>query len=359
MTERTRVVVALSGGVDSSVAAALLVQAGYDVVGITLRLRPCGDGTDPRSCCGVDGEASARSVAGRLGFPHYTLDVRGSFEVLVLRPAWEAYAAGRTPNPCVGCNRDVKFGLLMQRARALGADLVATGHHARVEIGPEGEPVLLRGRDAGKDQSYFLFALGRERLARALFPVGGMTKDEVRALAADLHLASADRPDSQDACIASRDGFAEALRRELHGEARPGRIVDASGRLLGPHPGIHRFTVGQRKGTGVALGHPAWVRSIDAADGTVVLTEDPADLRAEGLVASGLTWLKDPPAEGFACTVQVRYRAPAVPATVDVGEGATASVRFERPVRAVTPGQAVVFYDGDRVLGGGWIDRAP
>jgi tRNA-uridine 2-sulfurtransferase len=355
---RPPVVVAMSGGVDSSVAAALLVREGYDVTGVTLRLRPCGEGVDPGSCCGVDGIETARKVAARLGIPHEVFGVGVDFQERVLRPAWEDYAAGRTPNPCIRCNRDVKFDLLVQYAMALGAPQVATGHYARRGQSPDGAPVLRRGLDPGKDQSYFLFALGREGLARALFPLGALPKSEVRAMARELGLESADRPDSQDACLDCEEGFAEALRRAVGGEARPGALVDGEGRVLGRHEGIHRFTVGQRQGTGVAVGRRAWVRRIDAVDGTVVLTTDPADLLASSLEASGATWLCDPPAAPLHCAVQVRYRSPAAAAVVTPLHGDRFRVDFDGPARALSPGQAAVIYDGDRVLGGGFIDRA-
>ena len=316
---RPRIVVAMSGGVDSSVAAALLVREGADVVGVTLRLRPCGEGVDPGSCCGVDGVLTAKSVADRLGFAHEVFPVGVEFQERVLRPAWDEYAAGRTPNPCIRCNRDIKFGLLAEYARMLGADKVATGHYARLAIGPDGRPVLRRGLDASKDQTYFLFELGDDGFRKAVFPVGHLTKAEVRVAARELGLASADRPDSQDACLDHEGGFAEALRIAMRGVARPGRIADAEGRTLGEHDGIHRFTVGQRQGTGVALGRRAWVSRIDPTDGTVVLTTDPADLMARTLHASGCSWLRDPPDGPLRCAVQIRYRAPAVPAVVTPG----------------------------------------
>jgi tRNA-specific 2-thiouridylase len=348
----------MSGGVDSSVAAALLAREGADLIGVTLRFRPCGEGVDPGSCCGIDGVATAKSVADRLGFPHEVFEVGVEFQERVLRPAWDEYAAGRTPNPCIRCNRDIKFDLLVEYSRMLGAAHVATGHYARLEVGPDGRPVLRRGLDATKDQTYFLFELGNDGLRRALFPLGHLTKAEVRVAARELGLASAERPDSQDACLDHEGGFAEALRIALHGTARPGLVVDTAGRVLARHDGIHRFTVGQRQGTGVALGRRAWVSRIDASDGTVVLTTDPNDLMARSLEASNCSWLRDPPDGPMPCAVQVRYRAPAVPAVVTLLDGGRVRVDFDRPIRAVTPGQAAVFYDGDTVLGGGWIDRA-
>lgn len=357
-SSRGRIVVAMSGGVDSSVAAALLVRAGFDVAGVTMRFRPCGEGVDPGSCCGIDGVATAKKVADRLGFSHEVFQVGLEFEDRVLRPSWDEYAAGRTPNPCVRCNREIKFDLLAEYALLMDADLIATGHYARIDLGSDGRPILRRGVDVSKDQTYFLFDIGLEGLQRAVFPVGHLSKPEVRAEARALGLASADRPDSQDACLAHEAGFAEALRISVNGTALPGLLKDRDGKVLGRHEGIHRFTIGQRQGTGVALGQRAWVSSIDATDGTVVLTTDPKDLLTSALKASMTTWLSTRFVGPTRCDVQVRYRSPAVPALVTPVDGGVCLVAFDRPVRAVAPGQAVVFYEGDVVLGGGRIDQS-
>lgn len=358
--QRRQVVVALSGGVDSSVAAALLVEQGVEAIGVTLRFWPCADaGPAPArvSCCGIDGVESARAVAATLGIPHYVVDCREEFEAEVLKPAWEEYARGRTPNPCVTCNRAIKFGLLLRQAERLGAEGLATGHHARLARTASGR-VLLRGRDPRKDQSYFLFALSPAQLDAAELPVGEMTKDEVRAAARRRGLPSAERPESQDACLGT-DGerLGEALRRRFGEVARPGEIVDTDGRVLGRHAGIHRFTVGQRKGLGVAAGERAYVCAIDAARGAVVVCTDPRELEADELEAAGATWLGPPPGPG-PVTAQIRYRHAAAPARVEQLAEDRLRVRFDLPQRAVTPGQAVVVYDGERVVGGGWIERA-
>lgn len=353
-----RIVVAMSGGVDSSVTAALLAERGFEVVGLTLRLWLCEEQTgSSKSCCGTDGVASARSAAAELGVPHYVVEGREPFEEQVLLPSWEEYARGRTPNPCVLCNERIKLGLLLQHADRLGASRLATGHYARVAEGP----ALLRGRDADKDQSYFLFSLEREQLARMVLPLGELTKEEVRREASRLGLPNAERPESQDACLGGGgEGFAEALRRRFGREGRAGDIVDPTGRVLGRHDGLHRFTVGQRRGLGVAMGRPAYVLAIDPERGDVIVGTDEVDLLSPGLLAGGVRWLVPPPEPGAILEgeVQIRYRHRAVPAAVEVLEDSRTSVRFAEPQRAVTPGQAAVFYREDRVLGGGWIERA-
>ena len=286
----------------------------------------------------------------------------GEFEQMVLKPSWLDYDAGRTPNPCISCNRDIKFGLLLDQALKLCADMVATGHYARLVRGDDGSDVqLLRGRDAGKDQSYFLSSLSKEQLRRAILPIGDLTKAEVRRLAREIGLANADRPESQDACAVLQDtGFAETLRQMFGGRARPGRIVTCDGKELGRHEGVHAFTVGQRKGLGVSLGRRVYVASIDPVSCDVVVSAEESGLMARGLVASRLNWLADEPAARtkFRCSAQIRYRHATEEATVDIPGDGRAIVTFDDPQRAITPGQAVVFYSGERVLGGGWIDEA-
>jgi tRNA-uridine 2-sulfurtransferase len=353
--------VAMSGGVDSSVAAALLIEAGWRVIGATLRLHPCEEPEPDRFCCGVDAEAAARAVCERLGVPHHVISAGVPFEDEVLRPAWEAYARGTTPSPCPLCNRELKLGVLLATAQALGASRVATGHYAR-RGGTDAEPTLLRGCDANKDQSYFLFALTREQLGSALFPLGGLTKPEVRAKAQALGLVNAQRRGSQDACLQSPDGeaFAELLRRRFGAPSRPGPLVDGEGRVLGTHPGMHRFTVGQRRGLGVSLGRPAYVRSIEPRSAQVTLTTQASELLSLSLFAHEPHWLTEAPTvdQSFACEAQVRYRASPAPCEAILRADGTLELRFEQPQRAVTPGQAVVLYRGPQVLGGAWIARA-
>jgi len=348
------VVVAMSGGVDSSVAAALLLQQGRRVIGATLVMHPCGEDTEPPRCCGDGAVDSARAVAVALGIPHYAIPCADLFEREVLGPAWDEYDRGRTPSPCVHCNARIKLTLLMDLALELGAAHVATGHYARIVR--DGGAFIARGADRDKDQSYFLFTLTEKQREGVLFPLGELTKAEVRAIAAGRSFASARRPESQDACLAVEGGgFAEALRRRFRAAARPGPVVDRRGIELGRHGGIHNYTVGQRKGLGIAVGRRAYVSGIDASRAAVVLTDEPADLDASGLVASRAVWHGGAPAPRFECAAQIRYRhAPAV-ASVAV-EGDTVEVRFAEPQRAAAPGQAVVFYDGDRVIGGAWID---
>lgn len=351
-----RTVVAMSGGVDSSVVAALMKEQGHDVVGVTLQLRPCDDNLSSKSCCGIDGPMRARAVAGILGIPHYVVNCEREFEERILRPAWSAYASGRTPSPCLWCNERIKFGLLMEWAHDVGAAQVATGHYARCVDGPEG-PQLWRAVDAAKDQSYFLSRVGVERLRRARFPLGGMCKPEVRALAARFGLPTAATPDSQDVClVAEGSTFPETLRVRFGAAAQPGVIADAAGRVLGRHDGIHHFTIGQRKGLGIANAGRHWVTRIDAVTGTVAVAPDEQALAATVLTVDGMAWLAPLPASWpLACAVQVRHRHTPAPALVeDAGDG-TFRIRFQEPVRAATPGQAAVCYDGERVLGGGWI----
>jgi tRNA-specific 2-thiouridylase len=274
------------------------------------------------------------------------------------RPCWQEYAQGRTPNPCVLCNERIKFGTLLDFAHSLRAEYVATGHYARIDhVGDVS--TLYRGLDRHKDQSYFLFSLNRKQLESALMPLGEFTKTAVREMARQRGLASADRKESQDVCLSAADaGFGEYLRRLFGGQCQSGDVVDSDGRVVGRHHGIHHFTIGQRRGAGIALGTPAWVKTIDATTGTITLTTKEQALLAAGLVAGGLVWHGDPPAAcPLACQVQVRYRQVPVAAVVMPRADGMADVVLEQPVRAVTPGQAIVFYRDDRVVGGGWINR--
>jgi tRNA-specific 2-thiouridylase len=357
---KRRIVVAMSGGVDSSVAAVLLLEQGFEVIGVTLQLQSCHESAPAgRSCCGTDSIAQARAAAGHLGIHHYVLDCRQVFEQTVLLKSWEEYSRGRTPNPCVVCNERIKFGILFDYAKALGAEKIATGHYARIGVRKNGEAFLLRGADIRKDQSYFLFSIRAERLSAALFPLGRHTKDAVRSMARRIGLRNADRQESQDACFSTKGtAYPEILRQRFCAGITPGPLLDEKGKFLGMHEGIHRFTVGQRRGLGVALGSAAWVKSIDPNSGAVFLTTSKEGLTAQGLIATGVRWhALTPRFKRLRCSVQVRYNQAPVLATVEPEEPRTVRVRFEHPVMAVSPGQAAVFYSGDRLLGGGWIDQ--
>jgi tRNA-specific 2-thiouridylase len=361
MTQRKgRVVVAMSGGVDSSVAAAMLLEDGYEVIGVTLQLQSCEDATAGRSCCSAAGPTQAGAAAGVLGIPHYLLDCRSQFHDTVLHYSWTEYSRGRTPNPCVICNERIKFGFLLDSAGSLGAEKLATGHYVQLGRDKSGCAFLMRGMDPGKDQSYFLFSLDDRQRAAALFPVGHLVKAEVREKARDLGLQNADLEESQDACFLSEgEVYAEILRQRFQASARPGEIVDSEGRVLGEHRGFHRFTVGQRRGLGISLGRPAWVKSIDPENAQVTVALDKKELLSKGLIASGVSWSRClPDADPIPCFVQIRYRHAAVPAVVEHLGPERVRVTFHQPVRAVTPGQAAVFYDGDRLIGGGWIERS-
>jgi tRNA-specific 2-thiouridylase len=350
-----RVVVGLSGGVDSSVAAALLVEQGVEVIGVTLRL--AGGGS---RCCSLDDAEDARRVAEQLGVRFYVADHAAEFRREVMEPFADAYLAGRTPIPCVTCNRRFKFGRLLDRARALGAEAVATGHYARIGRAPgTGTLELHRAADPGKDQSYFLFDLAPSQLGAIRFPLGALRKEAVRAHARRLGLATADKPESQEICFVPDGDYARVVE-DLRPEALPGPgpIRDASGRTVGRHPGIHHFTVGQRRGLAVAAGRRLYVQSIDAAANALRVAP------AEGLAATGArlsrtSWIAGAtPSAPLRARVRVRHRHEPAPALVEPLAGGAARVHFDAPVGAVTPGQAAVFYDGDRVLGGGWIEEA-
>ncbi len=354
---RERIVVAMSGGVDSSVAAALLVAEGHEVLGITLRVVPCAeDGSEApetvkgQRCCTAMDVDHARAAAAALGIPHYILNVKEEFQREVLQPFLDAYASGRTPVPCAPCNHAVKFGALLAHAEGLGAVAVATGHYARVDHAG-GRVRLLRAVDPDRDQTYFLHGVGAAALARVRFPLGGMTKPAVRARARALGLPNADKPDSQEICFIPDGDTGAFLERRLG--VQPGPIVDLAGREIGRHAGVHRFTIGQRRGLGLATGEALHVVAVDAATRTVTVGPEAA-LYVPGCTVDGGNWLAGTAPMGRVL-VKIRSRHAGAMATVQPGPGTAVTVRFDDPQRAVTPGQAAVFYDGDEVLGGGTI----
>jgi tRNA-uridine 2-sulfurtransferase len=345
-----RVLVAMSGGVDSSVAAARLLAAGHEVVGVTMKLW---GGESDTGCCSVSDVDDARRVAQQLGIAHHVWNFGDDFDAHVVDPYVDAHRRGVTPNPCIECNRHLKFDRLLRRAGAVGYDVVATGHHARVVERPDGTRRLARGADAAKDQSYVLYVLGQAELARTLLPVGDMTKDEVRAEAERLGLRTADKPDSQDVCFitstAGRRGF---LGRRL--ELRPGRIVDETGRDVGSVDAVELVTVGQRRGLGLpgGGGAPRYVTDVDVAGATVVVGPE-RDLRLDRVMLDTVVWADRPVAGSL--SAQCSAHGTPRPATVSVGPDGDGrvEVRFAEPQRRVAPGQSVVLYEGDEVVGGG------
>jgi len=355
---KQKVIVAMSGGVDSSVAAALLLERGYEVIGVTMRLGPAEleavDGL--RTCCGLGEVEDARRVAEQLGFPHYALDFRQVFRETVLEPFIAEYARGRTPNPCIRCNEHVKFTALLHRAEQLGVDYVATGHYARVGYdAARGRWTLRRGLDARKDQSYVLYPLRQEQLARTLLPLGDRTKEETRLLAEKMGLPIARKPESQEVCFIPDHDVPRFLRERRPETAQPGPILDRSGKVLGEHPGVAFYTIGQRRRLGVSAPEPLYVVDIDPERNTITVDTWAGSFQQD-LVVDAMNYLSEPPWTGpREVLAQVRYNMAAQPATVVPLSEQEVWVRFREPQRAITPGQAAVFYEGDWVLGGGTI----
>ena len=352
-----RIVVAMSGGVDSSVAAARLAEAGHDVIGLSMQLYDQREGSANSfgRCCSLDDLHDARRVASTIGIPHSVLNLERQFQETVVSNFVQEYAAGRTPIPCSHCNSDLKFATLVDRAAGFGADTVATGHYARIEIDERGRRHLHRGLDPGKDQSYFLFALTQDQLARAAFPVGHLSKESVRDYARQRRLPVADKPDSQEICFVPDGDYATLVERHLDQAPAGGVITNQRGEVLGRHDGVHRFTVGQRKGLRLSSTEPLYVVAIRPDTATLVVGEREALDRVECEVGQ-VNWIagRTPPGR-LSADVQIRHRHPAAAATiVPLGDGRV-RVTFDAPQRAISPGQAAVFYSGDEVLGGGWI----
>ena len=348
-----KTLVAMSGGVDSSVAAALMVEAGHDVIGATLKLWQGRDGEVPTAgCCTVSDAEDARRVAAQLGIPYYVFDYTDDFRTGVVDPFIDSYLSGRTPNPCVECNRTVKFSRLLDQAADLGCDLLVTGHYAQVRQEPTGWK-LLRGIDPHKDQSYVLYMLGQSELARVRFPIGDMTKAETRSIAENLGLRTATKKESQDICFVGIGDYRSFLNSQTDAAHRSGQIVDRDGVHLGGHDGIAGFTVGQRKGLGVSLGEARYVTSIDPISATVVLGKR-EDLLASGARLGGVSWVAGGPPSPGRAEVKIRYNSPSVPAWLDP-DTSTCTVLFEELQASVAPGQAGVIYRGEELLGGGTI----
>ena len=351
-----KALIAMSGGVDSSLAAKLMKDAGYDCIGCTMKLYDNEDVGFSRghTCCSLDDVEDARNVAHKIGIPYYVFNFKEGFRESVIDRFVEAYEAGRTPNPCIECNRYMKFEKLFERASVLGYDYVVTGHYARIE--QVGEMYQLKKAvDESKDQSYVLYTMTQEQLRHTLFPLGNMRKSEVRQLARANSFINAAKPDSQDICFVPDGDYGSFLERYTGKCYEPGAFVDTEGNILGTHKGTVRYTIGQRKGLGIAFGKPMYVKKINCKENTVTLCED-SDLYSDSLTATEFNWIsgKAPDAD-VKCQAKIRYRQKEQPATAYPMPDGTVKVYFEQPQRAITPGQAVVLYDGDIVLGGGRI----
>lgn len=360
---KPKVVVGMSGGVDSSMTAALLQEQGYDVIGVTLQIWESAEPEVEGGCCSVSAIDDARRVAFLLGIPHYVLNFRSYFKDTVVDYFTESYLKGETPNPCLACNKYVKFGEMLRKARGLGAEYIATGHYAQVLRDSEsGRFLLSKSRDVRKDQTYALYMLTQEQLAHTLFPLADYPKEQIREMARERGLGVGDKPDSQEICFIPNDDYASFLRTRSEEAVKPGHFVDLAGQRLGRHRGIIHYTVGQRKGLGVTFGKPMFVVGLNPERNEVVLGEDP-DVYTDTLWAINLNWIAIADlSEPLEVTAKIRYNSTGARATVypgEIGSNYGVRVRFEEPQRAVTPGQAVVFYQGNLVVGGGKIISDP
>ncbi|HEY8910067.1 MAG TPA: tRNA 2-thiouridine(34) synthase MnmA [Desulfosporosinus sp.] len=363
LTTKPKVVVGMSGGVDSSMAAALLIEEGYDVIGVTLQIWEATGPEVEGGCCSNSAIDDARRVAFVLGIPHYVMNFRSYFEETVVDYFTQSYLAGETPNPCLACNKYVKFGEMLRKARGLGADYIATGHYARVLRDPEtGRFLLSTGEDERKDQTYALYMLTQDQLAHTLFPLADYPKEQIRAMARERGLGVGDKPDSQEICFIPDDDYASFVRERSEVPMKPGFFVDLMGNSLGRHQGIIHFTIGQRKGLGVTFGKPMYVIGLNPECNEVVLGED-QEVYTDTLWAKDLNWISVPALiEPLRVKAKIRYNSLGADATVypgDIEADYGVMVRFDEPQRAVTPGQAVVFYRGNIVVGGGTIVSDP
>jgi tRNA-specific 2-thiouridylase len=356
-----KVLALMSGGVDSSTAAAILLQQGFDVVGITMKVwdDPDADDDAAKRCCSIADVEDARRICARLNIPHYVSNTKVAFRKHVVDPFCEEYLDGRTPNPCIACNTEIKFRLMLRKARGLGAEYVATGHYARIERDEKtGRHLLLKGCDTTKDQTYFLYELTQRQLERIMFPLGELTKKHVRAKARDLGLAVAEKPESQEICFVPDNDYRTLLERVMPKRLRPGPILDLEGNELGRHKGIACYTIGQRRGLGIAHPRPLYVVGFDI-DRAAVIVGTSEHLWADELVADKVNWISMRKLDGsMRVRARIRYRHEESPATITPHEDGGVRVRFDEPQRAITPGQSVVFYDGDIVVGGGIISSS-